>query len=360
MAPEASPTPPPSVSVIIATYDRPGPLRVALESVIAQTHRDWRAWVIGDGCGPETGEVVASLADARIEYLNLPTRFGEQAGPNSVGLDLAAGTHVAFLNHDDVWLPSHLERALAELERVSAEFYVGASAIAYESRELPGGGRRPVFRETGPTVSDAWAQYDAGSFALEPCSAWVVRAACAQRIGPWRSARTLRRTPLEDWILRAARAGGRFHFDPAITTLKFSTHQLKGSTPTGPTYTAQSAEHEFVSALLRSGASEALAEWVARDLQENFTDRAARLRRARRGVVQRLVRSRLGRELFRATGLDLVSLVSALSGERKGGVLRRASLRRTGQDLPDGVSIDALRATARRMRVEGSERREPA
>jgi len=348
-----------SVSVIIATYDRPGPLRAALESVLAQTHGDWRAWVIGDGCGPETAQAVAAFADERIEYLNLPQRFGEQSGPNSVGLDLAEGACVAFLNHDDVWMPRHLERALAELTRTGADFYVGTSAIAFESRETPDGRRRPVFRETSPTAKDPWAQYEQSRFAFEPCSAWVVRAACAKRIGPWRSARTLRRTPLEDWILRAARAGASFHFGAELTTLKLNINRRKDSAAGGPSYTATSPEHEFVRDCLREGAADLLAEQVALDLRENPTDRAARIRRERTGALQKLAVSRLGHHLFRHTGIDLVSVASALRGEAKGQHLRRASLRRTGRELPDGVTIDALRATARSARRTAGERAAP-
>lgn len=344
------------MSVIIATYDRPGPLRAALESVRAQTHRAWRAWVIGDACGQQTAQAVAACADARIEYVNLPQRFGEQAGPNSVGLDLADGAYVAFLNHDDVWLPRHLEHALAALEGARADFYIGTSAIASQSRATDDGGRRPVFRETGPIVKDAWAQYEESRFAFEPCSAWVVRATLARRIGPWRPARALHRTPLEDWLLRAARAGARFCFGDAITTLKLNTHNREDAAPGVPRYAAPSPEHEFLRACLRDGRADALAAQVAEDLRADPTDRAGRLRRKRkRGVLRTIALSQLGRTLFRHTGIDLVSIASAVRGERRGGVLRRLSLHRTGAELPEAMSIDELREFARRVRAESGD-----
>lgn len=343
-----------SVHVVLATYDRPGPLRVALESVLAQTHADWRVWVVGDACGPATAEVVAACRDARIGYLNLPRRFGEQAGPNSVGLDLADGAYVAFLNHDDVWLPRHLEGALAALRGTDSDFHVAATAIAVESADTPDGGRRPVFRERGPTARDPWAQYAASKFAFEPCSAWVVATRRARRIGPWRAARTIYRTPLEDWFLRAARSGARFSFGDEITTLKFNTHNrrddVRGAEGDTPSYTAASPEHEWVAAHLRAGTSDVLAEHVARDLREHPADREARTRRKRTGALQAIAMSRFGHHLFRRTGIDLVSVAGALRGDRKGAFLRRASLRRTGEELPEDVSIDEVREIARAAR----------
>ena len=79
----------PSVTVVLATYNRPDALRAAIRSVLRQTRPDWRLMVIGDRCEPPTEEAVRSVQDARISYINLPVRFGEQGGPNSVGMALA-------------------------------------------------------------------------------------------------------------------------------------------------------------------------------------------------------------------------------------------------------------------------------
>ena len=97
------------VTVIVATYNRAAVLKEALRCLMAQTHQSWRALIIGDHCTDETAEVVAAFNDPRLSFHNLPERFGEQAGPNSIGLALARTEYVAFLNQDDLWFPDHLE-----------------------------------------------------------------------------------------------------------------------------------------------------------------------------------------------------------------------------------------------------------
>ena len=102
----------PTVSVIIAAYNRSNVLRYALRSALAQDFSDFEVLVIGDACTDDTEEVVASFADPRVSYLNLPLNFGEQSGPNNVGIARAQGRYIAFLNHDDFWFPDHLSAAV--------------------------------------------------------------------------------------------------------------------------------------------------------------------------------------------------------------------------------------------------------
>jgi len=92
----------PAVSIVMATYNRPSVLAFAIESVLAQEFADWELIVVGDACADQTAALVSSYGDPRISYVNLTTNFGEQSGPNNVGIARARGTYVAFLNHDDI------------------------------------------------------------------------------------------------------------------------------------------------------------------------------------------------------------------------------------------------------------------
>ena len=107
---------PPAVSVIIATYNRSQPLRHAIRSVCNSTLSDWEVIVVGDACTDDTAEVVSSFDDPRIRFVNLPSRCGDMSGPHNHVLPLARGRYVAFLNHDDLYLPDHLAKCVAELE----------------------------------------------------------------------------------------------------------------------------------------------------------------------------------------------------------------------------------------------------
>ncbi len=107
--------------MIIATYNRSDVLALAIESVLQQSLRDWEMWVIGDACTDDTEDVVKSFDDPRMSFENLPVNVGEQSGPNNAGAQRARGRYVAYLNHDDLWTPDHLEAAAGELDVSGAD-----------------------------------------------------------------------------------------------------------------------------------------------------------------------------------------------------------------------------------------------
>jgi glycosyltransferase involved in cell wall biosynthesis len=110
----------PLVTVIVPTYNYSSVLRHAIRSVLWQTYSNFELLVIGDSCTDDSGAVVAAFDDARVTWLNLEENFGTQSGPNNAGLDRAAGRYVAYLGHDDVWHPWHLQAVVGELERTQA------------------------------------------------------------------------------------------------------------------------------------------------------------------------------------------------------------------------------------------------
>ena len=89
-------------------------MRYAVESLLRSTIVDWELIVVGDACTDDTGDVVASFGDSRIQFYNMEKNCGEQSGPNNEGLRRARGEYVAFLSQDDLWFPDHLEKLLAD------------------------------------------------------------------------------------------------------------------------------------------------------------------------------------------------------------------------------------------------------
>ena len=102
---EASGRAGPLVSVVVATYNSSHLLRYALRSILLSDHWNLDVVVVGDHCTDDTPSVISSLADERIRFINLERNSGQQATPNNVGVAAARGEYIAFLNHDDVWLP---------------------------------------------------------------------------------------------------------------------------------------------------------------------------------------------------------------------------------------------------------------
>lgn len=213
----------PRVTIVVATYGRPDALVCALQSVFQQTLTDWQLWVIGDGCSADTGAALQPfLADPRVRYINLPWRCGAQALPNSAGMLNAQTDFIALLNHDDLWLPTHLETACQRLDPAQPGFFFGRSAWIWQGPADPGS--LPVIETVSLAAPDFATIFQRGFHAIEPASTWVLTRVLVRKVGPWRSGSGLYRASIQDWALRAWRAGARLAAGEAVSCLKFEDH----------------------------------------------------------------------------------------------------------------------------------------
>jgi len=101
----------PTVSVVIPAYNTASYIAETLDSVFGQTFKDYEVIVVNDG-SPDTPEFETALApyQDRLIYLKQENR-GPGAARN-LGIRRARGEFVAFLDGDDVWEPTYLERQL--------------------------------------------------------------------------------------------------------------------------------------------------------------------------------------------------------------------------------------------------------
>ncbi len=127
----------PLVTVRIATYNNAQILcERTLPSVLAQTYEKWEAIVVGDAVTDDTEARVAALEDPRIRFVNLSFRGPYPDAPSARwliagtapanrGLAEARGDWIAPLDHDDTFVPDHIEVLLAEARRTRAEVVYG-------------------------------------------------------------------------------------------------------------------------------------------------------------------------------------------------------------------------------------------
>lgn len=108
-------------SVIIPTYDRAEVLPRAIDSVLAQSFKELELIVVDDASTDETESVVRSYEDPRITYLSHDTNRGGSAARNT-GIEASTGEYVAFLDSDDEWLPTKLERQITHLNARQPEW----------------------------------------------------------------------------------------------------------------------------------------------------------------------------------------------------------------------------------------------
>lgn len=106
----------PRVSVVLPTHDRPGLLAEALESVEAQHYSDWEVIVVDDASTPPVDFQALAHRHPKLRGVRHDSPRGGAASKNS-GLAAARGKIVAFLDDDDLFDPSYLERSVAVLDR---------------------------------------------------------------------------------------------------------------------------------------------------------------------------------------------------------------------------------------------------
>ena len=105
----------PTVSAVIATYNRANLVERAIRSVLHQTFQELEVIVVDDCSADNTRESVEAIADPRVRYLRHAVNKGLPAGRNT-GIGAARGNYVAFLDDDDEWAPEKLNRQLVAID----------------------------------------------------------------------------------------------------------------------------------------------------------------------------------------------------------------------------------------------------
>ncbi|MFY9289294.1 MAG: glycosyltransferase family 2 protein [Methylorubrum rhodinum] len=230
--------PAPTVSVVIAAYNRAHLLRIAVRSVLAQSFEDFEVLVVGDACTDDSEQAVTDLGDARVRFVNLAINIGDQSGPNNVGIAQARGLYVAFLNQDDLWLPDHLEVCRAWIEATGADLVHALAARISVGTATDD----PTSWTAG--MAPGQARFDpARDFAA--CSTWLVRAAVFERIGPFRTALECVIEPTQDLLFRAWHAGLVHRQVPNLSVVIIPSGERAGSY-----LNRDASEHEAVLAVL--------------------------------------------------------------------------------------------------------------
>jgi len=337
------------VSVVVAAYNRPDTLRVAVMSALAQTVPPLEVVIVGDRCDGRNGVVLSSM-DGPIRYVNLPERCGEQSIPNSVGSAIARGEFVAYLNHDDVWLTHHLEVSLDCLRRTGRRWHVGAAALGLKSKSRAVG-EVPLFTDRTPEGRTIARSFSRANRYVEPVSTWVVERAALESVGWWRQARRLYRTPTQDLALRLWRTAGEPSGTDEVTVLKLPKGAARrDGTARVLTYEGEEMGHEALAGLVgHSGIdggeslrrATALTDGHTREWQSHITGDSHGAPPVAVAVVRRLAGDRTAR-LYLRTGFDVLNFVYRMAGTPRGVMLERILRRRTGEIGPPEQDLDTV------------------
>ena len=112
--------PGPTVSVILPTYSRVDSLGRAIDSVLAQTFEDFEIVVVDDGPSDAIAAFVSAHTDPRVRLVRHERNQGVSAARNT-GIAASRGDYIGFIDDDDLWLPTKLERQVPLLRDEGAD-----------------------------------------------------------------------------------------------------------------------------------------------------------------------------------------------------------------------------------------------
>lgn len=119
----------PSVTVEMVTYNAGKFIRQAIDSVLAQTYRNFELLIVDDGSTDGTADIVASYSDSRIRYVHTPHR--NCASVRNRAIAEAAAEYLLCVDSDDFIEPTYIEKMVASVQRHPEVdyFYPGRLAL---------------------------------------------------------------------------------------------------------------------------------------------------------------------------------------------------------------------------------------
>ena len=166
------------VSVVMPVYNGMPFLLAAVESILAQTYRDFEFLIVDDGSTDSSRAYLAGLADPRVRVILHGTNLGPVAARNR-GVAEARGEWVAMMDQDDLAFPTRLEKQLAAARANRRVVVWGAFAYHVDVK-----GRVIGFSETGPTTEEQFHRQRAAGLipqVLHPTA--LLRRAVVLRVG---------------------------------------------------------------------------------------------------------------------------------------------------------------------------------
>lgn len=128
----------PLVSVIVPMFNAELSVGEAICSVQEQTYQYWEMLIV-DNCSTDNSrDIVRDLAikDKRIRLIESDFNSGGPAKPRNIGIKNAGGKYIAFLDADDLWLPTRLEKQVSFLEGNKGFFLVYSKCFIKKHGEI--------------------------------------------------------------------------------------------------------------------------------------------------------------------------------------------------------------------------------
>lgn len=198
----------PKISVVIPAYQVTSYIAETLDSVFAQTYKDFETIVVNDGC-PDTAALERVLQPylAQIHYYRQENRG--LSGARNTGIRLGRGEFIALLDSDDLWMSGFLEQQMRFLEANPSLSMVWCDSVLFGDTEWPG----RKFSEACPSTRPVTLEKLITGECTPITSCVVVRRQAVLDVGGFDE--TLRRVEDFDMWLRLAYSGCKMDFQTA-------------------------------------------------------------------------------------------------------------------------------------------------
>jgi len=148
----------------------------ALRSVLDQTYKDFEVIIIDDASEDNTGDAVKSFHDERVTYIRQKENKGGSASRN-IGIKVAKGKYIAFLDSDDEWLPEKLEKQVALFESVPLKVGAIYTGLIYIKEDNKQAGIRV------PELAGNISKHVVFDNCVGPISSGIVKRECFEECG---------------------------------------------------------------------------------------------------------------------------------------------------------------------------------
>lgn len=124
---------PPKVSVCIPVYNGSEYIKESIDSVLAQTYKNFEL-IVCDNCSTDnTGEIVRNYNNPGIRYVRNQKNLGGVGNANRC-LELATGEYISIWHHDDCMMPDNLERKVRVLDEHPDVGFVHSNLILIDEK----------------------------------------------------------------------------------------------------------------------------------------------------------------------------------------------------------------------------------
>lgn len=166
----------PKVSVVIPAYNAMAYLPETVESVLRQTFTDFEVLIIDDGSSDQIVQWASQVTDPRVKLISQENQG--ISGARNIGIDYAKGEYVAFLDADDIWEPTKLEKQVRCLEDNPAVGLVNTWVLLTDERGKSTG-RMGISHAEG----DVWKQLVEFKTVCCCASTPLIRRCCFEIVG---------------------------------------------------------------------------------------------------------------------------------------------------------------------------------